>query len=277
MGEQDRSQARGGGSSGVRGPSYPFIDLKAAVERAHAFFENEGRAAAPILAAVAHWGYAEKSSGGKQTVSALIQYGLMRDEGSSEQRKVSLTRLAYDILLSTPGSRDHADALKRAARSPRIFMEVLTHYKDTGLPSDASLKHFLIADKELNVGAAETVIKHLRASIKYARLDLEEVPSENEGGVSDEIFPDRKDDGKDLAPNASGGRQQVLPNEPSVGASVSISAPGEREWLRGPMRKGLAFRLLVSGDGEVGKKEIGNLIKMLQAMQAVLSDDEDEL
>ena len=46
----------------------------------------------------------------------------------------------------------------------------------------------------------------------------------------------------------------------------------EREWLRGSLSKEARYRLIVSG--ELGPKEIGKLIKLLQAQQAVLSDDD---
>ena len=49
---------------------------------------------------------------------------------------------------------------------------------------------------------------------------------------------------------------------------------GEREWLRGPLSKAASYRLVVSGD--MGPKEIGKLIKLLEAQKAVLDDDEDE-
>ena len=51
-------------------------------------------------------------------------------------------------------------------------------------------------------------------------------------------------------------------------------AAGEREWLRGPLSREATYRLFVSG--EVGPKEIGKLIKVLKAQQAILSDDDEE-
>ena len=47
----------------------------------------------------------------------------------------------------------------------------------------------------------------------------------------------------------------------------------EREWLRGLLSRGVGYRLVVSG--ELGPREIGKLIKLLQAHQAVLEDDGD--
>lgn len=52
------------------------------------------------------------------------------------------------------------------------------------------------------------------------------------------------------------------------------TAGGEREWLRGPLSKETSYRLIVAGD--LGPKEIGKLIKLLKAQQAVLSDEDDD-
>jgi hypothetical protein len=40
-----------------------------------------------------------------------------------------------------------------------------------------------------------------------------------------------------------------------------------------PLSKEVSYRLVVAGD--LGPKEIGKLIKLLKAQQAVLSDDDD--
>ena len=50
---------------------------------------------------------------------------------------------------------------------------------------------------------------------------------------------------------------------------------GEREWLRGPLSRETNYRLIVSGD--LGPKEIGKLIKLLEAQKAVLADDDDDV
>lgn len=272
MVNNDGTQARPRALVMGRGASYPFIDLRVAVDRAKVFFEKEGRAGAPIAAAVDHWGYGEKSSGGKQTVSALLQYGLLRDEGSSDLRKVSISRLGLDVLMNTPGSNEYLVALKQSARSPRIFTEILTHYRDTGLPSDASLKHYLVADRELNVKAAELVIKNLRSTLKFALFDMTELQQVGNGSLSSVEIDGVEDDVSGLD-QSSGSSQSPTPSRGGI-LPTSFTAT-DREWLSGPLRKGLTFRLLVGGEGDVGVKEIGNLIKMLEAMQSVLSDDQE--
>jgi hypothetical protein len=69
------------------------------------------------------------------------------------------------------------------------------------------------------------------------------------------------------------GAAPILPlPPPDPSAAV---AKGEREWLRGPLSKGTSYRLIVSGD--LGPKEIGKLIKLLEAQKEVLADDDSEL
>jgi hypothetical protein len=56
--------------------------------------------------------------------------------------------------------------------------------------------------------------------------------------------------------------------------SSLVVNPDEREWIRGPLSRDTSYRLIVSGD--LGPKEIGKLIKLLKAQQAVLSDEDEE-
>jgi hypothetical protein len=48
----------------------------------------------------------------------------------------------------------------------------------------------------------------------------------------------------------------------------------EREYLRGVISRDTSYRLLVSGD--IGPKELGKMIKLLQAQKAILEDEPDK-
>lgn len=153
------------------GPRYPFIGLPEAVERAKVFFQEEKKNPAPVAAAVKHWGYADKSSGGRQTVAALIHFGLLRDEGSSEQRRIMVTPLALDLLLHPEGSADWLEAARTAAKSPKLFADLMSKYQPHELPSDSTLRHYLVAQRSLNPSVVDTVLKNFKATLKFARLD----------------------------------------------------------------------------------------------------------
>jgi hypothetical protein len=63
------------------------------------------------------------------------------------------------------------------------------------------------------------------------------------------------------------------PTAPSGPIAVP-SMTKEREYLRGLLSRDTGYRLLVSGD--IGPKELGKMIKLLQAQKAILEDDTDK-
>ena len=76
------------------------------------------------------------------------------------------------------------------------------------------------------------------------------------------------------------GAKSIIPptlpitDPPASTSDISVFTKGEREWLRGPLSRDASYRLIVSG--ELGPKEIGKLIKLLEAQKAVLSDDDQD-
>jgi hypothetical protein len=61
---------------------------------------------------------------------------------------------------------------------------------------------------------------------------------------------------------------------PPADPIASASMDKEREYLRGVLSRDSSYRLLVSGD--IGPKELGRMIKLLQAQKAILEDDADK-
>ncbi|HEV2747078.1 MAG TPA: hypothetical protein VGW34_07240 [Allosphingosinicella sp.] len=57
--------------------------------------------------------------------------------------------------------------------------------------------------------------------------------------------------------------------------SEEKARPGETEWISNLVGRETKVRLLVSG-GEMGAKEIGKLIKLLEAQRAVLADEDED-
>jgi hypothetical protein len=153
-----------------RSPSFPSIDLKAAIERARTFYQNEKRLPANVTVAAKHWGYSPQSSGGKLVLAALLSFGLMEDKGSGEQRQVKLTDLALRILLDErPGSLERREALQRAAFMPKIHSELFTKWNES-LPSDPNLRHYLLIDKKFNENSVDDFIKELRSTADFAGI-----------------------------------------------------------------------------------------------------------
>lgn len=149
----------------VRSPSFPFISLPEAVHRARELYAAERRNLVHPDVAVACWGYSPRSSGGKQTIAALRAYGLL-EEARGELR---LTDRAQHILVREPGTAGRSDLLRQAALSPPVFAKLWERY-GADLPSDKSLKSYLVLELKFNENAVADLLRSYRETLLFAEL-----------------------------------------------------------------------------------------------------------
>jgi hypothetical protein len=151
-----------------RSPSYPFISLPKALERAKAFDEAHRRNPARLASVAETWGYSSSSSGLLQTASALKAYGLLEDNGRGGDRKTQLTDLAQRILHDTrPGMREAA--IREAALRPRLFAE----YTEKWLPERPSDSHCLSElrlDRGFTEAAASMFLRSFDETVTFSGL-----------------------------------------------------------------------------------------------------------
>lgn len=190
-----------------RSPAFPFISLRAAVERAKKLHEEEGRNSAPVKVATSHWNYAEKSSGAIRTLAALKAYGLL--ERTSGQ--VSLTDRALDIVM--PGSSRRDEALQAAAVAPAQFFKLWKKYA-AALPSKGTLNHDLVRYEGFTESSVEDFIGNYKATIAFAGLDK-----------SGTIAPDEQDYTPDIGESGVGVQHQIPPPISFDGQIPPVSFP----------------------------------------------------
>lgn len=154
-------------SKRIRSPSFPFISLPEALHRARELYEAERRNPVHPDVAVAHWGYARSSSGGKQTIAALRAYGLLEDL----RGELRLTDRAQHILVREPGSTERNDLLRAAALSPPLFSK-LWHRYGAGTPS----RSWLVLELKVNEKSVEELLRSYRETLQYAKLLQDEEP-----------------------------------------------------------------------------------------------------
>lgn len=241
-----------------RSPSYPFISLRKAVERARTLYEGHRREPARLAVIAETWGYAPRSSGLQQTVGALKQFGLAEDAGSGEARKVQITDLARRIIVDNrPGAREQA--LQEAAKNPRLIAEYLPRWIPTR-PSDAHCESELVFDYGFNPPAARQFIKVFDDTVVYAQL-------------SEHDSVDEVDNASEDAASAA-----EIGNESEGGADTPL-----QQLSKSTKETPLAERLQVALNGNqlavtaalMNSREVEKLIRILQANKALL-DDEDQ-
>jgi hypothetical protein len=177
--EQTADTQNGGNRNSVRSIAYPFITLDAAIARAVQFWEKDRKTAVPSAVAIKHWKFSEKSSGGRQTIAALIQFGLMLDEGFGDKRLVRLTERGIDLAILPPDDPQRLVHIQAAARSPKIYAELLSKWAE--LPSDSTIRYFMLKEKNFNQNAVDGFIEDFRSTIRYAKISQSDtMPSEQE-------------------------------------------------------------------------------------------------
>jgi hypothetical protein len=133
------------------------------------------------------------------------------------------------------------------------------------------------------------------ATIEPKSVDTGDLVQWTSGGVDQFETPRRvqsvhRRDGKEWAfvegTNTGVPLSELTVVSPKSGAAAppSTTAPSdpialpsmnkEREYLRGVISRDTSYRLLVSGD--IGPKELGKMIKLLQAQKAILEDEPDK-
>ncbi len=169
-----------------RSPSYPFISLKEALEKAKKFAGQYKRHQARVSNAVRVWGYSPKSSGGIQTIAALKAFGLLKVQGSGDDRKVELTALAWRILEANQEST-RREAISESALKPSVISEYRGKW-GAERPPDAECLDHLIFERDFNKDSARRFLKIYDDTISYGNLTESDIytlgEDQNNGGES---------------------------------------------------------------------------------------------
>ena len=180
-----------------RSPPYPYVGLGKAMSKAEQLYNAVRHHAAAMATAAKAWETGPKSSATLQSAAALIQYGLLEDEGSGDARKVKLSPLALKIIMDKrPDSADRAAAVKKAALSPKIFSELFGEYGTAQGIDDALLVHTLTAERvqkgkaPYSEDSAAEVLRVYQDTLAYAGLaDSDKQADEGEAPASLPIVP----------------------------------------------------------------------------------------
>lgn len=219
-----------------RSPSYPNISLDVAVKRAAKLYEAEGRNIAPIAAIQQHWGYNINSGPANLAVAALKKYGLLEDSGSGKERTARLTDLGYEVV-HHPDPVQRAAAIRRAALLPSIHSSLWEMYRETGLPSDATLRHELVFNRAFTETGATEFMTQFRKTVAYANLgSTATVDPSGEDGEPDETPGDGSNENRQQGPDGSSDvrrkRRESEPgmltlNIPLVGTAKPLAIEGQ--------------------------------------------------
>jgi hypothetical protein len=223
-----------------RSPAYPAINLETAIQRARQLYDKERHHPTPVATIASHWGYASLNGAALGAIAALKKFGLLDEEGSSEDRKARLSRLADDIL-SNPDETRRTEAIKEAALRPAIYREMWDTYH-LDLPSDQTLRWELTRDRGFTERGATEFIRAYKATITFAQLEDPSRAAEPAATPDTQRVEDHRDEGTgDSQPERPTDRQRHPAGEKARSYAIPLIDNGavvvegqfpitERDW-----------------------------------------------
>lgn len=207
-----------------RSPPYPSITLGRAVERTKEFYAKALHHSVGLSVLADSWSYGPKSSGLWATAAALIQYGFLKDEGSGDKRRFTLTEAGLRIARDpNPDSEKRLEVIKKAALAPKIFAELWSSFGDAKSLSDMVFKSHLTVDRAdhglapYSDNAADEVIRVYKETIAFAKL------------ASSDTIPEEAEE-KDTGDNSGEAAHDTVENDPlSDPAAKQPRVPERRE------------------------------------------------
>ncbi len=224
-----------------KSPRAPSMPLDEAIDRTAKAYARDRLHPAPTDVMAQHLGYKSANNGAAlQALASLRYYGLM--ERSSEGM-MSVTK-AFESYHFAPDEQLKRRLQVTWLRSPPVFSELLDKYAE-GLPSDPTLRHELITQKQFGPPAAENLIVVLRRSVDfvgYFAHKNEEVPQATTADDDEDLTPAPStyvsaNEPSDRQPQTgqSGGKEPIDPPIDVETDKIPIRLPGgRRAWLYVP-------------------------------------------
>jgi len=210
----DRAVPKGRSLGAGRSPNYPQMNIVQAIDRAKKVYTEEHTHSVPDQSIAVALGYSSLNGTSKVVLSALKKFGLL--VASGDGFKVSQDAVAIIELPANDPTR--IVALHKSALRPPVFKQIYDRY-GTDLPSDASLRHYLVG-LGFESEAANQVIRFYKETMSFLAT---QGPIKEEGPEVERDAEPSKQPAVNNPRSASAGGSGVEPSaiqlSPSSGAS----------------------------------------------------------
>jgi hypothetical protein len=251
----------------VRSPKWPSLTFKEALDKAKLIYEHEHRAATTPAVIYQHLGFKKKTGPAGRTLSALGQYGLL---DKKEKGSYAVSDKAFRLFHLPEDSPERGQIQRDLALRPALFKEIIAKYKATGLPSDSTLKSYLVLDRGFNANTVEPFLKVFQAAISIAKpFDGTYTPPDPE--EEDEEEEEEELDGFDPPEEQPRGKS-ALPPPPPPPAKGQLPFP----LYLSKSQKAMLYvpSAMTAKEFELLKKQIENSFLVMEA--TILSDEQGE-
>lgn len=252
----------------VRSPAYPNMSLEGAIEAVGKIEQMYRTSSVDRVEAARLIGYTTLSGPANKALAALASYGLVERAGKGEMRVTEGTQ----AILHPSDEEERNNYLVAAALNSGLFKGLQERFPNITPPMAGLESH--LSRLGFNKNAIKPAAKAYLATLSY----LEKAGAIISHGAELSGGPESSleiDDEAQMVENST--ENTPLQANPGRQASPMLERPtpsvkpGEVDWFRGSVGPETNVRVLAKG--EMGPKEIGKLIKLLEAQKLVLEDD----
>ena len=172
-------------SKRTRSPNYPYLDLKEGIAKAKLIWDADSQHPVSVESLAIHWNYTPKSSSLLKVLAALKHYGLLQDSNGEHRLSDDAVRILSN---EDQESQERLALIKKCALKPTLYSDLWIKYGGK-LPSDVTLKSYLIADLKFNKDVVSGAIDTFRSTIAFAKLSESDIVTEKEDMAENTITP----------------------------------------------------------------------------------------
>jgi hypothetical protein len=153
----------------LRSPNYPNYDLKECVTFLDKFYKKYNVKEAYIDDAVKQMGHSPTSSSANRVLSSMFSFGLLSVRGVKENRFVSPTKLAQEIVLESKETPIWYELLRKAALNDKSMHDIWDKW-GPNIPSEDTIKKVLQLEMKYSPEGAKRFASVIVVTYNFARL-----------------------------------------------------------------------------------------------------------
>ena len=245
----------------MRSPNFPALPLEEALKVAGELYGKVRKVTLDREAAAKELGYSGLTGRSVKVLGALNQYGLIDNVSKG---KCHVTDLAETALHGFP-QEEKAGAIRTAARAPALFRAIFDEYGED-IQSEHAIRSLLLKRGFTDRGV-ESALESFLATQRFAVLNDASESYRNEESSTSISSPEANNDEGDIV---------VPAPQSSLRETTPQPAPPKALYRDQPLEFSLSSKGLAVTGGTNSASELHAFIKKLEALAALLPDDETE-
>ena len=173
------------GARRKRSPAFPYEDVGTCIRLVFELHKHAGFSFVPYADALEMMGLNPTSSTSRRTLSAMLSYALLVDEGTLSEKRVALSPLAKEMVAEPDAM---LSVYREAVLSDRMMLEVWKEWGRTPPKDDDAVKGILESKFGFGDRASPRFTKVMRDNYRIAQLSEYYLPDKSESPPQPTLF-----------------------------------------------------------------------------------------